>query len=275
MNFDSLFQQQNALPTIPKVVQEVIDSFNNDSVSIDEIARKLAADQVLSAKLLRLANSSYYHAARSIGTVDDAVLMLGFMTVRTLVISSGLTGGFKAMPGVDLKQFWRYSMYTAVIAKWLAKQIKANSDFAFTVGLMHAIGQLVMHAAMPEQTLQIDKIAGPLDSRRLSVEYSSFGYNFSDVGAELAKRWRFPDNFSVVIKGFPEPLEATVFDPMAAVIHLAAWRARAEENQYSKEEMEATFPSDLARKLNLSKEMVMDDMPAISELSAGLEDLVS
>ncbi len=275
MNFDSLFQQQNALPTIPKVVQEVIDSFNNDSVSIDEIARKLAADQVLSAKLLRLANSSYYHAARSIGTVDDAVLMLGFMTVRTLVISSGLTGGFKAMPGVDLKQFWRYSMYTAVIAKWLAKQVKANSDFAFTVGLMHAIGQLVMHAAMPEQTLQIDKIAGPLDSRRLSVEHSSFGYNFSDVGAELAKRWRFPENFSTVIKGFPEPLEAAVFDSMAAVIHLAAWRARAEENKYSKEELDATFPSDIAQKLNVSKDLFLDEMPAIAELTAGLEDLVS
>jgi HD-like signal output (HDOD) protein len=275
MNFDSLFQQQNALPTIPKVVQEVIDSFNNDSVSIDEIARKLAADQVLSAKLLRLANSSYYHAARSIGTVDDAVLMLGFMTVRTLVISSGLTGGFKAMPGVDLKQFWRYSMYTAVIAKWLAKQIKANSDFAFTVGLMHAIGQLVMHAAMPEQTLQIDKIAGPLDSRRLSVEHSSFGYNFSDVGAELAKRWRFPDNFSTVIKGFPEPLEAATFDPMSAVIHLAAWRARAEENKYSKDELDATFPTDIAQKLNISKDLLLDEMPAIAELTAGLEDLVS
>ncbi len=275
MNFDSLFQQQNALPTIPKVVQEVIDSFNNDSVSIDEIVRKLTADQVLSAKLLRLANSSYYHAARSIGTVDDAVLMLGFMTVRTLVISSGLTGGFKAMPGVDLKQFWRYSMYTAVIAKWLAKQVKANSDFAFTVGLMHAIGQLVMHAAMPEQTLQIDKIAGPLDSRRLSVEHSSFGYNFSDVGAELAKRWRFPENFSTVIKGFPEPLEAAVFDSMAAVIHLAAWRARAEENKYSKEELDATFPSDIAQKLNVSKDLFLDEMPAIAELTAGLEDLVS
>jgi HD-like signal output (HDOD) protein len=179
------------------------------------------------------------------------------------------------MPGVDLKQFWRYSMYTAVIAKWLAKQIKANSDFAFTVGLMHAIGQLVMHAAMPEQTLQIDKIAGPLDSRRLSVEHSSFGYNFSDVGAELAKRWRFPDNFSTVIKGFPEPLEAASFDSMAAVIHLAAWRARAEENKYSQDELDATFPSDVAQKLNISKDLVMNDMPAISELTAGLEDLVS
>lgn len=275
MNFDALFQQQNALPTIPKVVQELIDSFNNDNVSIEEIAKKLAADQVLSAKLLRLANSSYYHASRSVGTVDDAVLMLGFMTVRTLVISSGLTGGFKAMPGVDLKQFWRYSMHTAVIAKWLAKQIHGNSDFAFTVGLMHAIGQLVMHAGMPEQTLQIDKIAGPLDSRRLGVERTSFGYDFSDVGAELAKRWRFPDNFATVIKSFPDPLHSEPFDAMAAVIHLAAWRARVEENSYSKEELEATFPGDVAIKLGIKPELLLSDMPPIAELAAGLDDLIN
>ncbi|CAN5893346.1 HDOD domain-containing protein [soil metagenome] len=275
MNFDMLFQQQNALPTIPKVVQELIDSFNNDNVSIEEIAKKLAADQVLSAKLLRLANSSYYHASRSVGTVDDAVLMLGFMTVRTLVISSGLTGGFKAMSGVDLKQFWRYSMHTAVIAKWLAKQIRGNSDFAFTVGLMHAIGQLVMHAGMPEQMLQIDKIAGPLDSRRLSVEHTSFGYDFSDVGAELAKRWRFPDNFATVIKSFPDPLAEQPFDSMSAVIHIAAWRARAEENKYSEEELAATFPQELATKLLIEPELILSEMPPLPELAAGLEDLLN
>jgi HD-like signal output (HDOD) protein len=275
MNFDALFQQQNALPTIPKVVQEVIDSFNDDNVSIDEIARKLAADQVLSAKLLRLANSSYYHSSRSIGTVDDAVLMLGFMTVRTLVISSGLTGGFKAMPGVDLKQFWRYSMHTGVIAKCLAKKIGGNSDFAFTVGLMHAIGQLVMHAAMPEQTLQIDKIAGLLDARRLDVERTSFGYDFSDVGAELAKRWRFPDNFASVIKGFPYPLAAATFEPLAGVVHVAVWMARAEENKYSKEEMEATIPKDVLAKLGISSEYILEEMPPVSELAAGLEELVN
>ncbi|MET3117968.1 HD-like signal output (HDOD) protein [Undibacterium sp. GrIS 1.8] len=275
MNFDALFQQQNALPTIPKVVQEVIDSFNNEDVSIDEIAKKLAADQVLSAKLLRLANSSYYHSSRTIGTVDDAVLMLGFMAVRTLVVSSGLTGGFKAMPGVDLKQFWRYSLHTAVIAKWLAKQIRGNSDFAFTVGMMHAIGQLVMHAAMPEQMLQVDKIAGTLDSRRLSVEHSSFGYDFSDVGAELAKRWRFPDNFATVIKAFPEPLEHTPFEPMAAIIHIAAWRSRAQENNYSQEELDATFPVEVAKKLGISSNAILNDMPTLTELSEGMEDLIA
>ena len=275
MNFEALFQQQAALPSIPKVVQEVIESFNNDNVSIEDIAKKLSADQVLSAKLLRLANSSYYHVSRSIGTVDDAVLMLGFMTVRTLVVSTGLTGSFKSMSGVDLKLFWRYSLHTAIVAKWLAKKQGVNSDLAFTVGLMHAIGQLVMHAAMPEQTLQIDKIASPIDARRLDVEHTSFGYDFSDVGAELAKRWRFPDEFSDAIKAFPTPLEVTPFNKIAAVIHIAAWRARAEENKYSREEMESTFPGDVAAKLGVKAEVLFDELPPLAELGAGMEELIS
>ena len=275
MNFDALFLQQQALPTIPKVVQEVIDSFNNDHVSVEEIAKKLAADQVLSAKILRLANSSYYHVSRSIGTVDDAVLMLGFMTVRTLVVSTGLTGGFKNVTGFDLKKFWRYSMHTAVVAKWLAKQKKTNSDFAFTVGMMHAIGQLVMHVAMPEKMLEVDKIAGVLDARRFDVENNSFGYNFADVGAELARRWNFPNEFAVAIHSFPAPLEEEKMDLMAGIIHLAAWRARAFEHELTAEELRSTFPVEVANALQLSPELVLNSMPDVNELSEGLESLIN
>jgi len=275
MNLDVLFLQQHALPTIPKIVQEVIESFNNDRVSVEEIAQKLAADQVLSAKILRLANSSYYHVSRSIGTVDDAVLMLGFMTVRTLVVSTGLTNGFKSVPGFDLKKFWRYSLHTAVIAKWLAKQKKTNSDFAFTVGMMHAIGQLVMHAAMPEKMLEIDKIAGPLDARRFDVEVNTFGYNFADVGAELAVRWKFPNEFATAIRAFPHPLEQEKMDVMAGIIHVAAWRAREFEGNLNADELQATFPVDVAGNLGLTAETVLTTMPGIDELGEGLESLIN
>ena len=274
MKLEALFEQQNALPSIPKVVQEVIESFNNESVSIEEIGKKLAADQVLSAKILRLANSSYYHVSRTIGTVEDAVMMLGFMTVRTLVVSTGMAGSFKKLPGVDLKLFWRYSLDTAVVAKWLAKRQKVNSDFAFTVGLMHAIGQLVIHAGAPEQALAVDKMAGPLDPRRLDVERQSLGFDFSEVGAELAKRWRFPDAFSDVIKNFPQPLEGQ-FDAVTAIVHLAAWRARAEENKYSADELESTFPAAVAVKLGLSLNVFTEEMPPLAELSEGMQELVN
>ncbi len=79
MTLETLLQNPNALPTAPKVVDELINSFENPDVMVEEIAKKLSLDPVLSAKLLRLANSAYYHVSRRIGNVGDAVRMLGFV----------------------------------------------------------------------------------------------------------------------------------------------------------------------------------------------------
>ncbi|MYN47268.1 HDOD domain-containing protein [Pseudoduganella sp. FT93W] len=274
MKLDALFQNPTALPTAPKVVEELISSFDKASVSTEEIAKKLSTDPVLSAKLLRLANSAYYHVSRSIGTVEDAVLMLGFVTVRTLVISSGLVSGFKTVPGLDLKQFWRYSLHTAVSAKWIAKKTKENTDLAFTIGMMHGIGQLVIHSAMAEQAMALDKVAGPLDARRLDAEQASFGYTFADVGAELARRWKFPSTFADTIAAFPEPHHNGELNRLAAVVALAAWRARVEQAQLSAEEIAACYPTDLAEELGLDDDVLIDEMPSPDELAAGLEELV-
>ena len=78
-----------------------------------------------------------------------------------------------------------------------------------------------------------------------------------------------------MIKSFAEPLENGDFDVMVGVIHLAVWRSRAEENKYSKEEMEATLPMQVMEKLGLKAATILEDMPPISELSEGLEDLVN
>ncbi|SDH31775.1 MULTISPECIES: HDOD domain-containing protein [unclassified Duganella] len=274
MKLDALFQNPTALPTAPKVVEELISSFDKASVSTEEIAKKLSTDPVLSAKLLRLANSAYYHVSRSIGTVEDAVLMLGFVTVRTLVISSGLVSGFKTVPGLDLKQFWKYSLHTAVAAKWIAKKTKENTDLAFTIGMMHAIGQLVIHSAAPEQAMALDKVAGPMDSRRLDAEQQSLGYTFADVGAELAKRWKFPAAFSETISAFPEPHHNGELNRLAAVVALAAWRARVAQAELTDDEIAACYPVDLAEELGLEDNALIDDMPPPDELSAGLEELV-
>lgn len=274
MKLEALFQNPTALPTAPKVVEELISSFDKASVSTEEIAKKLSTDPVLSAKLLRLANSAYYHVSRSIGTVEDAVLMLGFVTVRTLVISSGLVSGFKTVPGLDLKQFWRYSLHTAVAAKWIAKKTKENTDLAFTIGMMHGIGQLVIHSAMAEQAMALDKVAGPLDARRLDAEQASFGFTFADVGAELARRWKFPPTFAETITAFPEPHHNGELNRLAAVVALAAWRARVEQAQLTAEEIAACYPTDLAEELGLDDDVLIDEMPSPEELSAGLEELV-
>ncbi len=273
MTLQDLFDNSTALPTAPKVVQDLIQSFDKASVSTEDVAKKVSLDPVLSAKLLRLANSAYYNVSRSIGTVEDAVLMLGFVAVRTLVISSGLVNSFKAVTGLELQQFWRYSMHTAVAAKWIAKKTRDNQELAFTIGMMHAIGQLLIHSAMPEQAQALDQETPPLDARRLAVEKTAFGFGYADVGAELARRWQFPSTFSDAIEAFPAPLAQEPVNRLAAVVHLAAWRARAQLEQLDAEATAAALPRDVAEAIGLDPDTLVDDMPPLDELSAGLEEM--
>ena len=111
MNLETLFRQPRALPTIPKVMQELITSFNDEDVAVARLVDLISADQVLSANVLRMANSAYFEVPYTVATVADAVVKLGFTNVRSLVISIGLTGSFKAIPGIDGRQFWRHSLH--------------------------------------------------------------------------------------------------------------------------------------------------------------------
>jgi HD-like signal output (HDOD) protein len=272
MTLEELFDQPTALPTAPKVVQELVASFDKASVSTEEIAKLVSLDPVLSAKLLRLANSAYYNLSRSIGTVEDAVMMLGFVAVRTLVISSGLVNGFKSVTGLDLGQFWRYSMRTAVAAKWIAKKTRDNGELAFTIGMMHAIGQLVIHASMPDRAAALDAVAPPLDSRRLAVEREALGFTYAAVGAELARRWQFPAVFSDAIAAFPNPLERGAVDRLAAIVHVAAWRVRALDEPGGGQAAE-DFPQEVCEVLGLDL-AVIEEMPPLDELAAGLDEMM-
>ena len=106
-SIEALLDAMEHLPSQGNVALQVLWLADDPSTALEDLAGAVAGDPALVARLLRLANSAYYHVSRTVGSVNDALAMLGFVTVRTLVISSGLTGGYKAMPGIDLSQFWR------------------------------------------------------------------------------------------------------------------------------------------------------------------------
>jgi HD-like signal output (HDOD) protein len=275
MNLETLFQRPKALPTIPQVMQELIASFNEEDVAVARLVALVSSDQVLSANVLRMANSAYFEVPYTVSTVADAVAKLGFTNLRTLVISIGLTGSFKNIPGIDARQFWRHSVHTAVVSRHLGAVVAVRPDLAFTVGLMHAIGELVMHLGMPQQMESVDAAQGLLAPNRLATEQAAFGYTHAEVGAELARRWKFPVQFSNAIAGTANPLAQAVIDPLSALVHIAAWRSRAAEAQASPQDMEASWPGNLAAKIALSRNAVLRDLPSMEELSVGLEDLLT
>ncbi|RXZ38723.1 HDOD domain-containing protein [Oxalobacteraceae bacterium CAVE-383] len=253
MELASLVDQPNKLPTIPKVLQKLIESFSDEDVSVNEIARQLAADPALSAKLLRLANSAYFHVSRTVGTVDDAVRMLGFVMVRNLVLGNGMVEAFPRIPGIDLQQFWRYNLYTASASRWLAVMADENGDTAFTLGIMHAIGQLQMHMGMRETMLALDNKMHILDAGRAELEKNALGFHYGEVSAALAKIWNFPPYLIDALRDVPAPLAAGKFSRPAALVHLGAWRARAEVLAMDEGAIAASYPDDVGKRLDLDR----------------------
>jgi HD-like signal output (HDOD) protein len=285
MELKSLVDQPNKLPTIPKVAQKLIESFSSEDVTIDEIARQLAADPALSAKLLRLANSAYFHVSRTIGSVDDALRMLGFVMVRNLVLGNGMAAAFRNTPGIDLKQFWRYNLYTACASRWLATHAEANGDMVFTLGLMHGIGQLQMHAGIPEAMAPLDKQMNVLDAGRAELEKKALGFHYGEVSAELAKIWNFPQSLIDALRDIPQPLAAAEFSEPAAWVHLGAWRARTEVLGLGDEEIIASYPAEVGKRLGVDPGWVAalaaqsagqptHLMPPLKELTEGLEAML-
>jgi HD-like signal output (HDOD) protein len=282
MELKSLIDQPSKLPSIPKVAQQLIASFSSDDISVTEIASQLSADPALSAKLLRLANSAYFHVSRTIGTVDAALQMLGFVMVRNLVLGNGMAGAFRNIPGIDLKQFWRYNLYTACAARWLAHRADVNSDMVFTLGLMHGIGQLQMHTCMPQAMTPLDKQLGVLDAGRAQLEKQTLGFHYGEVSAELAKVWNFPQPLIDALRDIPAPLAAAEFSEPAAWVHLGAWRARCDVLGLSDEAQLASYPADVAKRLRVDPDWVQalsteasdvtpPVMPPLLELTQGLE----
>lgn len=281
----ALFAHPAALPTMPKVVQQLLASFGRDDVAVADIAPQLAAEPVLAAKTLRLANSAYFRVSRRIASVDDALQMLGFAMVRNLVAASSMTAAFKGLQGLDLPAFWQHSLHTAVAARWLASRAGQSGDVAFVIGLMHGLGHLVMHAAAPPGLAELDARVPLLAPQRAAAERPALGYDHAEVGAELASQWHFPAELAAPLAWVPAPPQAgsNGGEAMAALVHLAAWCARTD----AAAEMDVDPPHAVAaglglalawdgkaRTLTVTRAGQSQAMPPLAELSEGLESML-
>ena len=274
MELEELLTKAKALPSIPRVVSEVMTELNQDDPDPRKISEAVATDPGLTARMLKLANSAFFGLTRKIDSVPEAIAVLGFNHVRTLVQAVALGSSFKTVPGVNLEQFWRYSLNTAKICRTLAKSMKLPDGAAFTAGLVHAVGDLVMHIGMPDVVARIDWTVSPFDLKRAEVEKSALGYTYADVSAAFAARWDFPEAIVTALRHQLVPFEGDIYEPMAGVVHMAAWRARAQEINLDRSGLAATFPDVVAILLGLDLEMVLDKDPSewtsAGELSAFL-----
>lgn len=250
-SIERLFNGMPQLPSIPSVVQALIATLGDEDADLGSMVARIKQDQSLSARVLRLANSSYYGASHKIGAIDDAVTLIGLNALRTLVIASGITAAFTKIDGIDLKKFWRHAMFTAALARDLGKMAGINGEFAYTAGLMHRIGQLIIDMAFPSVAREIAYDEHDMDIAELAeAERRLLDLDHSEVGAELALRWNFPAVIRNALRWYVDPL-ADAACPYAGVVHLASQITQAIENDQDENVIVHGIDKTLAAKLAL------------------------
>jgi len=270
MQLEALLNFPRALPAMSRTVSDLLAEMNKDDPNPKRVSDLISQDPSLTTRVLRLSNSAFFRVSRKIGSAEEAVAMLGMTHVRSLVMAAALGSSFKNVPGVNLPQFWRYSLRVADISKSLAGVLRQNESNAFTAGLIHAIGDLIMHIAMPDLIAPLDMGTPPLDLNRAQAEMSTFGYTYAQVGAGMAEKWQFPTTIVSALNNQISPFEGEAYDPLGGVLHLASWRARAEEIQLDENGLVATFPDLVGLSLGLDLDSVLGKDPSEWSFSQAL-----
>ncbi len=266
---EALFKQPQALPAAPEVAARLIATFNNEDVDLGSIARDIDRDPVLAAKVMQRANSAFFRLLRPVSTAREALMVLGLNKVRALVISTALNDCFHAVGTLNLDRYWRHSLVTATLARHIAYPLQMDENLAFTAGLLHAIGELVLHAGLPEAMTEIDRQVDLLDPQRAPVQLQMLGFSHADAGAELARRWRFPQRLVDALAQHVAPLEAPQPEPLAALLHLAVWRACIHGTAGEPDRLIHTYPDAVGLAMGLDPDvLVTEDLGPLRELDA-------
>jgi putative nucleotidyltransferase with HDIG domain len=206
------FERLRDLPTLSVIALKVNAMLSDTNVRAKDVVALLRQDQVLTAKILKLVNSSYYSIPGGVQDVQKALMHLGFQTVAQLVLSVSIIGSFKATQSQEglifsYPEFWKHCLATALVAEYLAIRM-GHPDPAeiFTSALLHDIGKLVYHRVDADRFLEIVLLSKEQGRSMIEIEKEVGGCTHAEFGALLAQRWDFPQKIRTSIEKHHEEI---------------------------------------------------------------------
>jgi len=233
-NFPSIIDGLGQVPTLPAIVARALEILNQPNASAESAARLIGQDLALSAKVLRLANSAFYGIPRSIASVDQAIVILGFQTVRSLVMSASVLKilGKGGKSSLDRKMVWRHSVATAlasrIVVRKVGRRLGLDIEAAFMASLLHKIGVLILDGAehaeynmiLEEAALEEAQPLPLLERKHLQIDHAA-------LGGMLAEKWGLPEELRDPIAHHLSPATAPTQGELAAVVQLSSYLAES------------------------------------------------
>lgn len=214
----------NAFPGMPGAAVKLLALVDDPDVSVDRIEGILRYDPGLTANILKLANSAYFGIPSKVGSVRQAVILLGLKRMIQMVIASCMTAIMdKAVPGYDLPpgELWRHSIAVSVAAECLVKELNIEAaEEIFTAALLHDVGKLILGDFVNDDFNKIEKAL----TQGISFEIAEnivLGTDHADVGAQILAKWSIPDSIINAVRWHHAPESAEGPDTMLDIVHVA------------------------------------------------------
>jgi len=228
---NAIIRRIDDLPTLPRTVFRITEMINNPRSSARDLAHVITDDQVLTARLLRLVNSSFYGFPQRITTITRAIVIIGFDAIRHLLLTTSVFDIFSGRRS-DLQNarenLWDHSLGCAVAAKVIGKHIRHDKiEELFVCALLHDIGKIVSMVYAQQDYEAVTHLAAEKDILLIDAEATLLTYTHSDIGRLLAERWNLPKMVAEVIFHHHTPDQAGAYAREAAVVHLADIFCRA------------------------------------------------
>ena len=222
----SLVKNSSSLISFPSIAIEVGKIVNSDDGSVRDIAKLVESDPALTAKLLRVANSAAFTSVSEIDTVSKAITRIGSRTINQILTGIEVSRCFDGVENAafPIDEFWRHSIYTALISQNIANTCrKVEPGVAFTSGLLHDIGDLILYNVMKERGEQCfsQSLQDNDGLETYKTEQAFFGFDHSDVGYELAHQWSLPLTIQQSILGHHTPTKVEDTPALVYVVHIA------------------------------------------------------
>lgn len=198
------------VPTLPAIVIQVIQTTNNPTSSARDLNKIITNDQAIVAKILQMANSSFYGLSARVNNLNRAITLLGFNTVRSLALSISVVDHFKGQSSsqyFNRGKFWEHSMGVAMVSKMLAEKKGGhlNADEAYIAGLLHDIGVIILDQFFQDKFSEILKLNHEGGMDFLEAEETIIGRDHARFGAVVTEAWNYPEVLITTIANHHNP----------------------------------------------------------------------
>ncbi len=227
VELETLLQQTDHLPPLPQVAMKALQLIDNPRCRITDLSRVLSLDQALAGRILRWANSAFYGLRYQVATLDRAIVYLGLMTVRELIVAASVSDLLnRQVAGYSLKRgdLWRHSVAVASGTRWVARQRNYSAlDRAFIAGLLHDIGKLVLDKFL-RSDMRWQERWNTMREQGLSfteMECELTGHDHAEIGGYIASKWNLPESLCEAIALHHRPSTAASEPDLVGFVHIA------------------------------------------------------